>query len=202
MRSIVLASSSPRRRRLLRKLGLTFSVRVPDVDERALPGELPAAHVRRLAREKAGSVAAGLKPQSGVRWVVGADTVIVAAGKILGKPRDARDAARMLARLSGSTHEVLTGVALVPVGGGRARTLVARSRVTMKPISAGTIRAYVASKEPLDKAGAYALQGRGRHLVARVDGSHSNVVGLPLERLGRLLAAAGVTVPAPARGRS
>ena len=113
--------------------------------------------------------------------------MVVLDGTILGKPRDARDAAGMLARLSGRTHEVLTGVALVPVAGGRARTAVVRSRVEMKPFDAATIRRYVAGGEPLDKAGAYAVQGRGRHLVARVSGSLTNVVGLPLERLGRML---------------
>ena len=131
--------------------------------------------------------------------MIGADTVVVLDGTILGKPRDAGDAEGMLARLSGRTHEVLTGVALVPAAGGRSRTAVVRSRVEMKPFDAATIRRYVAGGEPLDKAGAYAVQGRGRFLVARVSGSLSNVVGLPLERLGRLLATAGVAV-LPGRG--
>ena len=198
MRPIVLASSSPRRRRLLRELGVGFSVRVPDVDERPLPGELPGPHVRRLALAKARAVARQLASGCGALWVIGADTVVVLDGSILGKPRDARDAQGMLARLSGRTHEVLTGVALVPAAGGRARTAVVRSRVEMKPFDEATIRRYVAGGEPLDKAGAYAVQGRGRHLVARVCGSLTNVVGLPLERLGRLLATAGV--PVLARG--
>jgi septum formation protein len=194
MKPIVLASSSPRRRRLLRELGVRFSVRVPDVDERPQPGELPGPHVRRLALAKARVVARQLAPGCGARWVVGADTVVVLDGRILGKPRDAGEAREMLARLSGRTHEVLTGVALVPVAGGRARSGVVRSRVEMKPFDGAVIRRYVAGGEPLDKAGAYAVQGRGRHLVARVSGSLTNVVGLPLERLGRLLAAAGVVV--------
>ncbi len=189
MKPIVLASSSPRRRRLLRELGATFSVRDPDVDERPLPGELPRAHVRRLALEKARAVARGLAPGCGARWILGADTVVVLDGEILGKPRDARHAARMLERLSGRTHEVLTGVALVPLAGGRARTGVVLSRVAMKPYGEATIRRYVATGEPLDKAGSYAVQGGGRHLVARVTGSLTNVVGLPLERLSRLLEA-------------
>ena len=189
MKPIVLASSSPRRRRLLRGLGLTFSVRLPDVDERPLPGELPGPHVRRLALAKARAVARGLAPGCGAQWVLGADTVVVLDGRILGKPRDASDARGMLARLSGRTHEVLTGVALVPAAGGRARTSVVRSRVEMKPFDGPTILRYVAGGEPLDKAGAYAVQGRGRHLVARVSGSLSNVVGLPLERLRRLMTA-------------
>ena len=192
MKPVVLASSSPRRRRLLRELGVEFSVRVPDVDERPLPGELPGPHVRRLALAKARAVARGLDPGCGAQWIVGADTVVVLDGKILGKPRDAGDAEGMLSRLSGRTHEVLTGVALVPAAGGRARTAVVRSRVEMKPLGEAVIRRYVAGGEPLDKAGAYAVQGRGRHLVARVSGSLTNVIGLPLERLGRLFATAGV----------
>jgi septum formation protein len=191
MKPLVLASSSPRRRRLLRQLGVSFSVREPAVDERPLPGELPGPHVRRLALAKARAVARDLEAGSGARWVLGADTVVVLDGRILGKPRDDKDAAKMLARLSGRTHEVLTGVALVPTAGGRARSAVVRSRVKMKPFDETVIRSYVAGGEPLDKAGAYAVQGRGRHLVARVSGSLTNVIGLPLERLGRLLAAAG-----------
>jgi septum formation protein len=199
VRPIVLASSSPRRRRLLRELGVRFSVRVPDVDERPLPGELPGPHVRRLALAKARAVARQLAPGCGANWIIGADTVVVLDGRILGKPRDARDAEGMLARLSGRTHEVLTGVALVPAAAGRARTAVVRSRVSMKPLDEAAIRRYVAGGEPLDKAGAYAVQGRGRQLVARVSGSLTNVVGLPLERLRRLLTTAGVVV-LPRRG--
>jgi septum formation protein len=198
VRPFVLASSSPRRRRLLRDLGVTFSVLVPDVDERPLPGEPPGAHVRRLALAKARAVARGLARGSGAHWVLGADTVVVLDGAILGKPRDAPHAARMLARLSGRTHEVFTGVALVPAAGGRARTAVVRSRVAMKPLDAATIRRYVAAGEPLDKAGAYAVQGRGRSLVAGVSGSLTNVIGLPLERLSRMLA---TLAPAPLKMR-
>ena len=193
MKPIVLASSSPRRRRLLRELGVAFSVRVPDVDERPLSGERPGPHVRRLALAKARAVARGLAPGCAAQWVVGADTVVALGGTILGKPRDAANAARMLSLLSGRTHDVFTGVALVPAVGGRARVAVVRSRVTMKPFDAATIRRYVAGGEPLDKAGAYAVQGRGRQLVASVGGSLTNVIGLPLERLGRLLASCGIT---------
>jgi septum formation protein len=187
---------------LLRGLGVEFSVRVPDVDERPLPGEFPGPHVRRLALAKARAVARGLAPGCGAQWVVGADTVVVLGGRILGKPRDAGDAQEMLARLSGRTHEVLTGVALVPAAGGRARTAVVRSRVEMKPFDEAAIRRYVATGEPLDKAGAYAVQGRGRHLVARVSGSITNVVGLPLERLARLFAGAGIFLATSGRNKS
>ncbi|MHB8834162.1 MAG: Maf family protein [Candidatus Methylomirabilia bacterium] len=201
MKPLVLASSSPRRRRLLRELGVAFSVRVPDVDERPLPGELPGPHVRRLALAKARAIARELKPGCGARWILGADTVVVLEGTILGKPRDAGDARGMLARLSGRTHEVLTAVALVPAAGGRARTSVVRSLVEMKPLAASSIRRYVAGGEPLGKAGAYAVQGRGRQLVARVSGSLTNVIGLPLERLRRMLATAGVFAPEPGTER-
>jgi septum formation protein len=189
VRRLVLASSSPRRRRLLRDLGVPFSVLVPDVDERSLSGEIPEAHVRRLALAKARAVARALARGSKAQWVIGADTVVVLDGEILGKPLNPRHATRMLARLSGRTHEVLTGVALVPAAGGRARAAVVRSRVTMKPLDGATIRRYVAGGEPFDKAGAYAVQGRGRRLVSGVSGSLTNVVGLPLERLSRMVAA-------------
>jgi septum formation protein len=201
VKPLVLASSSPRRRALLRRLGTPFSVVVRAVDERPLPGETPAGHVRRLAREKARAVAGALPAGSGARWILGADTVIALDGEILGKPRDAADARRMLTRLSGRTHEVLTGVALVPApaaAAGRARTAVVRTRVGMRALDAATIRRYVATGEPLDKAGAYAVQGRGGRLVAAVSGSLTNVVGLPLERLARLLAACGLPVGATA----
>ncbi|HWR98135.1 MAG TPA: nucleoside triphosphate pyrophosphatase [Candidatus Methanoperedens sp.] len=211
MRPLILASSSPRRRRLLRELGVPFSVRAAAVDERPRPGEAPAAHVRRLALAKARAVARGLSPACGARWVLGADTVIALDGEILGKPRGPRDAERMLARLAGRTHEVLTGVALVPVRGpaserglvaavaGQSSVAVVRSRVTMRPFDAAAIRRYVASGEPLDKGGAYAVQGRGRRLVTRVEGSLTNVVGLPLEKVVSMLAACGLSVERPVR---
>jgi septum formation protein len=171
-------------------------VRAPGADERPLPGETAAAHVRRLALAKAREIARTLPPEGGARWVLGADTVIALDGEILGKPRGPRDAGRMLARLAGRSHEVLTGVALVPVGGGRARAAVVRSRVEMKPFDAAAVRRYVATGEPLDKAGAYAVQGRGRQFVSRVSGSLTNVVGLPLERLEVLLAQCGIAARA------
>lgn len=186
-RGLILASASPRRRALLRGLGVAFRAFAPRLDERPLPGELPAPHVRRLALAKARAGAARFPGAT----VIGADTVVALDGEILGKPRGRRDAARMLSRLSGRTHEVLTGVALLAGGGGRPRTAVVRSEVTMKPYDAGAIRRYVAGGEPLDKAGAYAVQGGGGRLVARVAGSRSNVVGLPLERLRAMLEAAG-----------
>lgn len=194
---LLLASSSPRRRALLRRLGLAFSVRSPAADETPLPGERPQAHVRRLALLKARAVARRFP----AAIVVGADTVVALDGEILGKPRDRGEAARMLSRLSGRTHEVFTGIALLVPGERRARSAVVRSRVTMKPFDAAAIRRYVACREPLDKAGAYAVQGRGWGLVERVEGSFTNVVGLPIERLRRMLAAAGLAVCAEGRGQ-
>jgi septum formation protein len=196
---LVLASSSPRRRRLLRELGVPFAVAVPDVDERALPGETPRDHVRRLAAAKARAVARSLR--AGI--VIGSDTVVAVDGEILGKPKGRRDAERMLAHLAGRTHEVWSGVAVVRAGGGRPRTAAVRTRVTMKALDPGTIRRYVATGEPLDKAGSYAVQGRARRFVERVDGDLTNVVGLPLAALARLLVACGVTVTPPSgSGRS
>jgi len=194
MKPLLLASASPRRRELLRSLGVPFSARAQEVDERPLPGEDPAAHVRRLALAKARAAAGGLSPRSAVRWVLGADTVIALDGEILGKPRGPADARRMLQRLAGRSHEVLTGIALVPAAGGRPRTAVVRSQVAMKPYVAAAVRRYVAGGEPLDKAGAYAVQGAGREFVERVGGSLTNVIGLPLERLAALLASCGIPV--------
>lgn len=190
---LVLASSSPRRRTLLRRLGLPFSTAVPDVDERALPGESPRAHVRRLAAAKARAVARTLR--AGV--VIGSDTVVAVDGEILGKPKGPRDAERMLARLAGRTHEVWSGVAVVRAGGGRPRTKVVRTRVTMKPLDRGTIRRYVETGEPLDKAGAYAIQGRARRFVTSVEGDLTNVVGLPLKALTQLLSSFGIATAIP-----
>lgn len=194
---IVLASSSPRRRMLLRRLGVPFRCVDPAVDERVIPGETPAAHVRRLALAKARAVLGGAL----FGPVVGADTVVVIDGEILGKPRGAREAERMLRRLAGRTHEVLTGVAVLGRAPPRKRTAVVRSRVSMRPLEPGAIRAYVATGEPLDKAGSYAAQGRGRGLLAGIEGSLANVIGLPLERLGPMLEEFGVRIaPRPSRG--
>jgi septum formation protein len=183
---VVLASSSPRRRGILVALGLAFDVRAADVDESLRVGESPFDAAERLAREKAEAVAAG----AGEALVVAADTLVVLDGSPLGKPLDRTDARRMLALLAGRAHEVVTGVALARSGriaSGREVT-----RVVFAPMTPAEIERYAASGETDDKAGAYALQGIGGLFVTRVEGSPSNVVGLPVRLLYTLAAELGV----------
>lgn len=189
MSDLFLASRSPRRAELLRTLGVAFRVLDVEVDETPRPGEPPADYVQRLACEKAraGRAAAG----GGAAPVLAADTTVVVDGAVLGKPADAADARRMLERLAGRAHEVFTGVALADARGD-LRCIVARTRVRFRALSPREIAAYAASGEPLDKAGAYGIQGLGGALVAGIDGSYSNVVGLPLAETVALLDAAGV----------
>jgi septum formation protein len=188
---LLLASASPRRHELLRRAGVAFEVRPADVDERACAGEAPRDYASRLAREKALAVAArtGAEPP---RYVLGADTVVVHAGRIYGKPADAEDAVRILGELLGHTHCVLTAIALVRSDGGAPRELCVESRVHLRAASAPEIRAYVAGGEPLDKAGAYALQGEAARFVVGVEGSRSNVIGLPLDETLALLREMGI----------
>ena len=179
--TIVLASASPRRAELLRAAGYDFRIDPVEIDESALPGELPEAHVRRLAREKA--LAASVRhPDS---HVIGADTVVVVDGRILGKPRDDSDASAMLSALSGRGHCVYTGVAIAR--GSMVSDAIDVSHVTMSVMSPADIAAYVASGEPRDKAGAYAIQGRAARFIERLEGSYSGVMGLPLAVVHRLL---------------
>jgi len=192
---LILASASPRRRELLARAGLAFEVVPADLDETLRPGETPEGHVERLAREKADAVARRLA-RTPVRLVLGSDTVVVLGGDVLGKPRDAAHAEALLARLVGRTHRVLTGVAVATSAGHAPRSRVVESRVRMRPASADEIRAYVATGEPLDKAGAYALQGEGRRFVEAVEGSETNVIGLPLEETLALLREAGLAAQA------
>lgn len=186
--SLILASASPRRRELLSQLGITFTVSAADIDETPHEGEAADAYVLRLAREKARAVAA----RHPGAWVLAADTTVALGPELLGKPRDAEEAKAMLSRLSGRTHEVHTGVALA---GRHEEALVARTRVTFRALSPGEIAWYAGTGEPLDKAGAYAVQGRGGFLVAAVEGSPTNVIGLPLGETLALLARAGVPLP-------
>ena len=185
MRPLVLASSSPRRAELLRAAGLPFVIRVAAVDETQQPGEAPDAYVRRLALAKARAASAA--PHE---LVLGADTVVVAGDACLGKPFDAAEAAAMLDRLAGRSHAVLTGVALVR-GGDAVAVEVAETRVTFAPLTAADVAWYVATPEPYDKAGGYAVQGLASRFVAAIEGSYANVVGLPVELVCRLVAAAG-----------
>ncbi|MFN0026996.1 MAG: Maf family protein [Acidimicrobiales bacterium] len=189
---LVLASGSPRRRELLERVGLRFAVRVPDVDEDQRPHEDPAAYVTRLAADKALAVLQRWNDaEAGPAVVVGADTTVELDGRCLGKPADADDAAVMLARLSGRTHCVLTGVAVLTTTGHTERFAL-RTEVRMVPLSAAAIDWYVATGEPFDKAGAYAIQGAGGAFVAAIVGSYSNVVGLPLAETLHALQRAGL----------
>jgi septum formation protein len=184
--ALVLASSSPRRRELLTLIGIPHSVRPADIDETPLAGELPYPHAERLAREKAAVVAAR-EPNA---IVVAADTIVVVDGEILGKPRDDAEAAAMLRRLSGRGHTVHTAVAVA-----RDAAVVSDVEtvgVTFRELSDDDIAAYVATGEPMDKAGAYGIQGFGATVVTRVDGDYFAVMGLALGLMVRLLARVGV----------
>jgi septum formation protein len=188
---LLLASTSPRRRFLLREAGIAFDVVAPrDVAEDFPPGEQAEELVVRHALAKARSVAAAHPG----RLVLGADTVVVLGERIFGKPADEEEAGAMLAQLAGRTHTVYTGLALVDGSSGRELAGAEATGVTMRPLEDEEIKYYVATGEPLDKAGAYAVQGRGALLVERVDGDYFNVVGLPLYRLSKMLAAFGYDV--------
>jgi septum formation protein len=185
---LILASGSPRRRDLLSQLGLTFTVSAADIDETPHAAEAAKAYVLRLAREKARAVAT----RHPAAWVLAADTTVALESELLGKPRDAEEARAMLGRLSGRTHAVYTGVALA---GRHEEALVVRTGVTFRALSPGEIAWYAGTGEPLDKAGAYAVQGKGGFLVASVEGSPTNVIGLPLGETLALLERAGVPLP-------
>jgi len=185
---IILASASPRRSELLESAGIRFQVVAGHIDETPLPGEAPMAHVLRLAEEKAREVA-GREPG---RFFIGADTIVLCAGEIMGKPRDAAEAERMLKKLSGIDHEVITGFAVYDGTSDAAVKRAVTTRVYFKPLTDGEIHAYIATGCPMDKAGAYAIQGGAAYMVERIEGSYTNVVGLPLcevvEELKRLRA--------------
>ena len=185
--SLILASASPRRRELLETLSLPFSVMPAHVDERPHTAEPPEAYVARLARTKAEHLAR----QFPSAWVLGADTVVVLDQLILGKPADAAAAHAMLSSLSGREHTVMTGVAVVRLDMGNTVGDVVSTRVRFHDLLPTDIEAYIATGEPFDKAGAYAVQGRGGQFVATLEGCYNNVVGLPLERAMALLRSAG-----------
>jgi len=183
---LVLASSSPRRRELLERLGLDFEVEPPDVDETRRPDESPGVYVERIAREKANAVAG---PN---RLVIAADTTVVHEGRVLGKPAHPEEARAMLRRLEGDRHEVFTGVAVASwENGAQLTSEVDVTEVNMMPMTADEIVDYVSSGEPMDKAGAYALQGAGGRFVEGLRGSPFTVIGLPLHLLPRLLSHSG-----------
>jgi septum formation protein len=183
---LILASASPRRRELLAQAGFTFDVISADVPEVRKPGEDPIRFVTRLAREKAEAVLAS-HPITPDTLVLGADTIVLVDDEVLGKPRDAADAARMLRLLSGQTHQVITGVCLAK---GRERQRAAEvTFVRFATLSDEEIAVYVATGEPLDKAGAYAIQGRAGRWVPRIHGCYFNVVGLPLALVSSMIEA-------------
>jgi septum formation protein len=195
---LVLASASPRRQELLRNAGIPFTAQPADINETPLANESPRDCAERLAREKALAISQK-RPQN---YVLGADTIVVVDDKILGKPRDAADADRMLRLLSGRTHKVVTGVCLVTpsmlvapsmrssestLDGRGARTVSEITLVTMEKISDEEIRDYIATGEPMDKAGAYAIQGIASRWIPRIEGDYGNVVGLPVARVYAML---------------
>jgi septum formation protein len=187
---VYLASGSPRRRELLQQIGVSFRVVGMAVDEAVLPDETPLAYVTRLAAAKA---LAGWERSRDAHQVpvLAADTAVVLDGRILGKPADREDAEGMLGQLSGRTHEVLTAIALRTASG--LQTRISRSEVTFRSIAAAEVRAYWETGEPSDKAGAYAIQGRGAIFIADLRGSYSGVMGLPLFETAELLQSAGVS---------
>jgi septum formation protein len=184
----VLASASPRRRELLASIGLDFEVvpsHVPEIHEE---GEAPEEYVARLSRDKAAVIAEGHRH----RWVIAADTTVLLGDQLLEKPVDAADAARMLSTIAGRTHVVYTGVTLANHDRDYQETRVAESEVRMLPLSSSDIEWYVRTGEPLDKAGAYAVQGIGAMFIESIHGSYTNVVGLPLATLFQMLRRAGI----------
>ena len=187
---LILASRSPRRSELLRSLRLDFEVSPSKVDEITDPEQSPEQNATNIARDKARWVAR----QNPGSYVLGADTMVVLDQEIIGQPTDEEDAYRILSKLAGKQHRVITGVVLITPKTEEYETAVI-SRVTLKSISENEIRSYIATKEPLDKAGAYAIQGEGSFLVESWEGSWSNIVGLPLEALTDLFEQAGFPVP-------
>jgi septum formation protein len=184
---LVLASTSPRRAEILRAVGWPFEKCAVDIDEARLPGEEPIAYVERLALEKANAATA----QHLSRLILGADTVVVVAGELLGKPTDEDDARRMLRLLSGRWHEVITGIALVRTGrsddgAGNRRVAHELTKVRFADMTADEIDWYVASGEPFDKAGAYAIQGKAARFIAEIQGDYLNIVGLPVRLIYEL----------------
>jgi septum formation protein len=183
---LVLASRSPRRAELLTAAGIEFRIRVVDIDETPFAGEEPELYALRLAGEKAAAAASvNHKSDNEDEIVLAADTIVVLAGEIMGKPKDAADASRMLTALSGRRHEVITGICLRNAG----RTIrdLSSTAVWFAPLSAQEIQWYVDSGEPMDKAGAYGIQGLASRFIERIEGEYANVVGLPVARVYRAL---------------
>ncbi len=183
---LILASSSPRRQDLLRQAGIQFQVHAAHINEDQKPGEAPLDYALRLSQEKAQTVAQHY-PQN---FILGADTIVVVDNEVLGKPRDRADALRMLRQLSGRTHQVTTAVTLLAPP--RAETRHCTTQVTFRKLTEEEIQQYVANGEPMDKAGSYAIQGGAAGWTNRINGDHSNVVGLPLSLVTEMLRANGL----------
>lgn len=181
---LILASSSPRRAQILRDAGIAFEARAANIDESRRDGEAPLALVQRLAEAKARAIASGVQEPA---IVVGADTEVLLDGDVLGKPASPAHACEMMERLSGRAHEVATALAVIPLPEGILHKAVETTRVTFAKMSREEIEAYVASGEPFDKAGGYAIQGLAGRFVTRVEGCYFNIVGLPVARLYSLL---------------
>lgn len=188
---LILASASPRRAQVLKDAGIPFEPVAADVDESRKENETPEKLVERLAEAKARAVAERLDLAGTPAIVVGADTEVLAGGEILGKPASAEDARRMLRQLSGRTHHVITGLALLDLPSGELHLSRETTRVTFAHLTEREIESYIASGEPFDKAGAYAIQGRGGCFITRVEGCYFNVVGLPLAKLCQMLSSLG-----------
>ena len=188
--NLILASASPRRRELLRAAGIAFEVVATDIPEVPDPGEAPQAFAERMALQKAKTIASWRAND----WVLGADTIVVVDGTILGKPRDEKDAARMLRMLSGRQHEVITAVCICSMSSGvmRCDCQSETTRVTFSELSDDDIAGYVPTGEPMDKAGAYGIQGIASRWIPRIEGDYSNVVGLPVALVWRMLRERGV----------
>lgn len=178
LKDIVLASTSPRRRELLSQVGIDFQVIPSNVEETLLPGETPEAHVVRLSCDKAMEVAN--RPDQSGRWFIGSDTIVVRDDAILGKPADASEAAVMLSSLSGRSHRVISGYAVYDRLRGQTLSAAITTKVFFKDLTRQEIEGYIATGEPFDKAGSYAIQGIGSFMVPKIEGSYTNVVGLPL----------------------
>jgi len=189
---LILASASPRRRQLLDMAGVSCRVRSSGVEERPLAGESAGLYTSRAAGMKARAVALRAHPGD---WVLAADTTVDVDGDILGKPRNDDQAREMLSRLSGRDHRVLTGVNLLQAGGSAAEETLVETVVTFRTLSTNLIEGYLATGEPLDKAGAYGIQGRGAMLVRAIQGSYTNVVGLPLVETLEMLESSGLWQP-------
>ncbi|MBZ5698415.1 MAG: Maf family protein [Acidobacteriia bacterium] len=194
---LILSSSSPRRAEVLRDAGIAFEVCAAQVEEARHPNETVERMVARLAEAKARAAAAQLRGNGESVVILGADTAVELDGEIFGKPRDAAHACEMLAALSGRTHHVLTGIFVLRLPDGASQSAVESTAVTFASLKPGEIEAYLASGEPFDKAGGYAIQGRAGRYITRIEGCYFNVVGLPLARLHALLRELGWTDDGP-----